>query len=106
MFWSRCEMRDWLSEERVHVESCHALFRHRETADNGGESRKNCGNSQVIFANGLETFLLLILIRSLYSQSYFSLLSVPKLHVRHLFGRVRPRTWRFEGFLDQTIIIF
>ena len=32
--------------------------------------------------------------------------SVPKLHVRHLFGRVRPRTWRFEGFLDWTIIIF
>jgi hypothetical protein len=31
---------------------------------------------------------------------------VPKLHVRHLFGRVRPRTWRFEGFLDRTIIIF
>jgi len=23
-----------------------------------------------------------------------------------LFGRVRPRTWRFEGFLDRTIIIF
>ena len=28
--------------------------------------------------------------------------SVPKLHVRHLFGRVRPRTWRFEDGLDQT----
>ena|SRR5271154_3655554 len=32
--------------------------------------------------------------------------SVPKLHVRPLFGHVRPWTWRFEGFLDQTIIIF
>jgi hypothetical protein len=32
--------------------------------------------------------------------------SVPKLHVRDLFGLVRPRTWRFEGFLDWTIIIF
>ena len=32
--------------------------------------------------------------------------SVPKLHVRHLFGLVRPRTWRFEGLLDRTIIIF
>jgi hypothetical protein len=31
---------------------------------------------------------------------------VPKLRVRHLLGRVRPRTWRFEGFLDPTIIIF
>src|SRR5271154_4616920 len=28
--------------------------------------------------------------------------SVPKLHVRHLFGRVRPRTWRFEEGLDRT----
>jgi len=32
--------------------------------------------------------------------------SVPKLHLHHLFGRVRPRTWRFEGFLDRTIIQF
>jgi hypothetical protein len=32
--------------------------------------------------------------------------SVPKLHVRHLFGLVRLRTWRFEGLLDRTIIIF
>jgi len=31
--------------------------------------------------------------------------SVLKLHVRHLFGRVRPPTWRFEGFLDRTGII-
>ena len=28
--------------------------------------------------------------------------SVPKSHVRHLFGRVRPRRWRFEEGLDQT----
>jgi hypothetical protein len=32
--------------------------------------------------------------------------SVPKLHVRHLFGLVRPWTGRFEGLLDWTIIIF
>jgi hypothetical protein len=31
--------------------------------------------------------------------------SVPKLHVRDLFGRVRPRTWRFEDLLDWTFII-
>src|SRR5271154_2787504 len=24
-------------------------------------------------------------------------ISVPKLHVRHLFGRVRPRTWRLKA---------
>ena len=30
------------------------------------------------------------------------MIGVPKLHVRHLFGRVRPRTWRFEEGLDQT----
>jgi hypothetical protein len=29
--------------------------------------------------------------------------SVPKLHVRDLFGRVRPRTWRFEDLLDWTL---
>jgi hypothetical protein len=47
-----------------------------------------------------------IVLEELNSGKYRGDSSVPKLHVRHLFGRVRPRTWRFEGFLDRTIIIF
>jgi len=44
----------------------------------------------------------LIVLNGLYAYLYG--FSVPKLHVRHLFGRIRPQTWRFEGFLDRAIM--
>ena len=62
--------------------------------DKNGDDHVNSFNRTAFIINTPETL------------NKLNRISVPKLHVRHRFGRVRPRTWRFECFLDQTIIIF